>query len=81
MRFSKRCRCLACDAVKSDAPFGASFENAFSYRRLCEECGDSAGYYDSLERWVDTDIWWRPWTWFSGHWEKVALPSDAGGQA
>ena len=71
MTFAIRCRCVNCDGVKDDAPFGARFENSFESRRFCSECGHSEGWYDSRERWVATDVWWKPWTWFDGYWEKV----------
>ncbi len=72
MSFSKNCRCIACDALRADAPFGARFENSFDSRRFCESCGQSDGFYDSVERWVSTASDWRPWTWMSGYWEKVS---------
>ncbi|MCX5508347.1 hypothetical protein [Pseudomonas sp. BJa3] len=78
MSYALHCRCINCDARKDHAPFSAAFENKFFSSRFCEACGESCGFYDSKEIWVDDSRPLKPWTWFCGHWEKVdRLIADA----
>lgn len=69
--YSMNTRCINCDALNTDAPHGASFENSFNKRRFCSSCGSDSGWYDSKEKWVDTSKMCNPFSWFSGYWEKV----------
>lgn len=70
MTYANNCRCLSCDAI-GDRPQGADFSNSFPRLRFCESCGNSTGWYDSVETWVSTASDWKPWTWWNGYWEKV----------
>ena len=39
---------------------------------ICPRCGDSKNlnFIPTVMRWVDTSVWWKPWTWNKGYWEK-----------
>ena len=70
MPYANNCRCLNCDEI-TDCAHGADFANRFKGLRFCSSCGESDGFYDSVEKWVSTANDWKPWTWLNGHWEKV----------
>ena len=63
-------RCDNCGARHPVAP-SASWANAFRDEYPCWKCG-STDYYNwsnVTEKWVSHAIWWKPWTWNTGHWE------------
>jgi hypothetical protein len=46
-----------------------------AFDSVCPGCGtmsDIMGidFYHEVQQWIpDKRIWWKPWTWFSGHWK------------
>lgn len=59
-------RCKDCGAVFRTNGHTSEFYNSFeSY--VCRDCGKH-GFYDDVQRWVSDAVWWKPNTWFSGHW-------------
>jgi len=38
----------------------------------CPRCGASRHEHTArLQRWVSTEVWWRPRTWGTGYWEVL----------
>lgn len=72
MKYANLVRCRSCGCIKNDVDHTASFENAFERRRFCATCGNSHGWYDSVEFWTSTAVALKPWTWGSGYWTKKA---------
>ena len=39
---------------------------------VCPSCGVSVEVFEpAVARWVDTSVWWNPWTWDSGIYQKL----------
>ncbi|MEQ1964344.1 hypothetical protein ABLB69_14485 [Xenorhabdus khoisanae] len=68
--YQKLVRCNNCHKIRTDAPFGAGFENRRQLGKFCGHCGEFAGYYDTVETWISTTKWWNPLTWGNGYWVK-----------
>ena len=59
--------CIDCSAVH-DCPHDAKFENAFTHRKVCGNCGARSGFRDVVGRWVSFARTWSPSTWGKGCW-------------
>lgn len=49
---------------------GAKGDEWFGHMLFCPKC-TSSRIGDTARRWVEAPgvVWWKPWTWKSGHWE------------
>jgi hypothetical protein len=60
--------CKSCDA---DVGRYASLE------KCCPGCGTTVEFpfswhCEKVRRWHSTEVWYKPWTWGTGHWEYKA---------
>lgn len=68
MNWVLKIRCDNCGHKLREDAHNSEFYNSFS-SFICVRCGEH-GFHDSIERWVRQPQLWKPWTWFSGYWEK-----------
>jgi hypothetical protein len=49
---------------------GESFAKGHMYD-ICPKCAaHKATFFACISRWVDTSVWWNPWSAEQGFWEK-----------
>ena len=66
--YANNVRCLSCDYMLYADSASAQLYNKMKHCK-CKKCKNNK-FYDSTEKWVNTVKPMRPWTWFSGYWEK-----------
>ena len=66
--YTNNVRCTACDSMLYADSAPARLYNKI-LKCKCKNCKNGT-FYDSKEKWISTVKPARPWTWFSGYWEK-----------
>lgn len=74
--FAHLIRCKACDRINYEANHDAKFENSFVRTCVCDACGSTEGFYDSVEQWFSTSKLFNPFTWGDGYWVKKEMSHD-----
>lgn len=66
-QWTKHFRC-PCGRRHFDIPFNQVW---YLHGEVCGGCGrDPYEWHEVIGRKVPDAIWWKPWTWFSYHWEE-----------
>lgn len=70
MSYYVNIRCKNCNRLAENSGHGVDVYNSIHKLRFCNECGEYAGWKDSIEEWTSTAVWWKPWTWHNGYWTE-----------
>lgn len=62
----KACKCKECGAFKETIFDAYSCDDHY----ICECCGAKKSWLDSVVKVVSDAVWWKPWTWFSWHYQE-----------